>query len=169
MSRDGIRVSASIGRQPEAVDEAVVVEPLDLVAEREEALAGNLAGRLASVSPSESCAAANRMSPPTATTCVTRSSGISTRISSMTLAMSRLSRATWSSWRVPAQVEPLAQPDGAERVDAGPGRLAAAEQREAGAAAADLDRAASRAALNAACRAGRRGPRDTRAGSPRPR
>ena len=40
MSSAGSSVSASIGRQPEAIDEAVLVEPLDLVAESEKRARG---------------------------------------------------------------------------------------------------------------------------------
>ena len=47
---------------------------------------------------------------------------------------------------VAAQVELLAEPHRAERVDARAGRLAAAQQREAGAAAADFDQQRPRAA-----------------------
>ena len=55
-------------------------------------------GRLRRPRRSWICEAAKRTSPPIATICVTRRSGISRRISSMTLAMERLSSATCRSW-----------------------------------------------------------------------
>ena len=70
---------------------------------------------------------------------MTRSSGISTPISSIDVGDGASEQGDLKFVGVAAQVEVLAEPDGAERVDAGTVRLAAPQQRQARAAAADLD------------------------------
>ena len=126
-------------RQPEAIDEPVLVQPLDLVAEGEERVARNLADAVAGSLLERSATRRTARRRRSRSSCAMRSSGISRRISSTTLAIVALQQRHLQLVAVAAQVELLAEPDRAERVDAGAGGLAAAQQRQARAAAADFD------------------------------
>ena len=132
-------------RQPEALDQLVLVEPLDLVAEREEPLAGDLARAALGVGVEdlrrgEAHVAADRddVRDP-----------VERDLDADFLDDVRDVAAEQRHLDVVAvalQVELLAHADRAERVDAGAGRLAAPQQRQAGAAAADLGQQRPRAA-----------------------
>ena len=69
----------------------------------------------------------------------------------------------------PPQVELLAQPHGAERVDAGAVGLSLPQQRQAGAAAADFGEQRPRARAAPRCARASAAPRGRPGGSPRPR
>ena len=127
-----------IGRQAEAIDDAVVVEALDLTAEVEEALAadlGDLSVGLAvgELGGDEAHVAADRDHVGDA---VERDldADFFHDVGDVAVEQRHLQFLC-----VAAEVELLAEPHRPERVDAGPRGLPAPEGREAGAAAADLD------------------------------
>ena len=132
-----------IGRQAEAIDDAVVVQALDLTAEVEEALAadlGDLSVGLAvgELGRDEAHVPADRDHVRDA---VERDLDADFFHDVGDVAVEQRDL---QFLRVAAEVELLAEPHRPERVDAGPRGLPAPERREAGAAAADLDQQRAR-------------------------